>query len=132
MRKLIKSVSLSILLGVAFIGAAWAQTFNAAVNRTEVPQGETFVLTLELADDSDSGNPDLSVLDKDFIVYSVGNAFSYNYINGVASKSRQWQIALMPKNSGKITGRTGAAAESSRTAAAAAGQNACRVAKRPE
>ena len=41
MRKLIKSVSLSILLGVAFIGAAWAQTFNAAVNRTEVPQGET-------------------------------------------------------------------------------------------
>lgn len=103
MRKLIKSVSLSILLGVAFIGAAWAQTFNAAVNRTEVPQGETFVLTLELADDSDSGNPDLSVLDKDFIVYSVGNAFSYNYINGVASKSRQWQIALMPKNSGKIT-----------------------------
>ena len=31
MRKLIKSVSLSILLGVAFIGAAWAQTFNAAV-----------------------------------------------------------------------------------------------------
>ena len=29
MRKLIKSVSLSILLGVAFIGAAWAQTFNA-------------------------------------------------------------------------------------------------------
>lgn len=103
MRKLIKSVSLSILLGVAFIGAAWAQTFNAAVNRTEVPQGETFVLTLELADGSDSGNPDLSVLDKDFIVYSVGNAFSYNYINGVASKSRQWQIALMPKNSGKIT-----------------------------
>lgn len=103
MRKLIKSVSLSILLGVAFIGAAWAQTFNAAVNRTEVPQGETFVLTLGLADGSDSGNPDLSVLDKDFIVYSVGNAFSYNYINGVASKSRQWQIALMPKNSGKIT-----------------------------
>lgn len=103
MKKLIKSVSLSILLGVAFIGAAWAQTFNAAVNRTEVPQGETFVLTLELADGSDSGNPDLSVLDKDFIVYSVGNAFSYNYINGVASKSRQWQIALMPKNSGKIT-----------------------------
>ena len=103
MRKLIESVSVSILLGVAFIGAAWAQTFNAAVNRTEVPQGETFVLTLELADGSDSGNPDLSVLDKDFIVYSVGNAFSYNYINGVASKSRQWQIALMPKNSGKIT-----------------------------
>ena len=103
MRKLIKSVSLSILLGVAFIGAAWAQTFNAVVNLTEVPQGETFVLTLELADGSDSGNPDLSVLDKDFIVYSVGNAFSYNYINGVASKSRQWQIALMPKNSGKIT-----------------------------
>ena len=83
--------------------AAWAQTFTAAVNRTEVPQGETFVLTLELVDGQDNGNPDLSVLDKDFIVYSVGSGYNFNYVNGVSSKSRQWQIALMPKNAGQIT-----------------------------
>lgn len=103
MRKLTKYFSLSILLGMALITSVRAQTFNAVVNRTEVPQGETFVLTLDLANGDDSGNPDLSVLDNDFIVYSVGNAFKYNYVNGVSSKSRQWQIALMPKNAGQIT-----------------------------
>lgn len=103
MKKIINYCSLSILFAMTFITTVWAQTFTAVVNRTEVPQGETFVLTLELTDGSDSGNPDLSVLDKDFIVYSVGNGFQYNYVNGKSTKSRQWQIALMPKNSGQIT-----------------------------
>ena len=102
MKKLCNYLFLSLFASVILAGTAWAQTFNAIVNRTDVPQGETFVLTLELIDGDDKGNPDLSVLDKDFIVYSVGTAFNYKYINGVSSKSRQWQIALMPKNSGTI------------------------------
>ena len=102
MKKLGNYLFLSLVASVILAGTAWAQTFNATVNRTDVPQGETFVLTLELIDGDDKGNPDLSVLDKDFIVYSVGTAFNYKYINGVSSKSRQWQIALMPKNSGSI------------------------------
>ena len=103
MKNWVKSVALSFLLAAIVANAAWAQTFTAAVNRTEVPQGETFVLTLELVDGQDNGNPDLSVLDKDFIVYSVGSGYNFNYVNGVSSKSRQWQIALMPKNAGQIT-----------------------------
>ena len=102
MKKLYKYLFLSLVASVILAEAAWAQTFNATVNRTEIPQGETFVLTLELLDGDDKGNPDLSVLDKDFIVYSVGTAFNYKYINGASSKSRQWQIALMPKNAGTI------------------------------
>ncbi len=102
MKKLGNYLFLSLVASVILAGTAWAQTFNATVNRTDVPQGETFVLTLELIDGDDKGNPDLSVLDKNFIVYSVGTAFNYKYINGVSSKSRQWQIALMPKNSGSI------------------------------
>lgn len=102
MKKLGNYLFLSLVASVILAGTAWAQTFNATVNRTDVPQGETFVLTLELIDGDDKGNPDLSVLDKDFIVYSVGTAFNYKYINGISSKSRQWQIALMPKNSGAI------------------------------
>ncbi len=103
MKNWVKSVALSFLFAAVVANAAWAQTFTAAVNRTEVPQGETFVLTLELVDGQDNGNPDLSVLDKDFIVYSVGSGYNFNYVNGVSSKSRQWQIALMPKNAGQIT-----------------------------
>ena len=79
-----------------------AQTFQATVNRTEVPQGETFLLTLETDDDKIKATPDISVLEKDFTVYSVGNAFQSSYVNGVTTHSRQWQIVLMPKNSGKI------------------------------
>lgn len=78
------------------------QAFQATVNRTEIPQGETFLLTLETDDDKSKQTPDLSVLDKDFKVYSVGNAFQSSYVNGVTSHSRQWQIVLMPKREGKI------------------------------
>ena len=44
MKNWVKSVALSFLLAAIVANAAWAQTFTAAVNRTEVPQGETFVL----------------------------------------------------------------------------------------
>lgn len=90
------------LLQLVWSSSAWAQNFQATVNRTEVPQGETFLLTLETDDDKNSDTPDLSVLDKDFNIYSVGNAYQSTYINGVSKHSRQWQIILMPKNAGQI------------------------------
>ena len=83
-------------------GAALAQSFNATVNRTEVPQGETFLLTLETDDDKTTATPDLSVLEPDFNIYSVGNAYQSSYVNGVSTHSRQWQIMLMPKTAGQI------------------------------
>lgn len=99
MRKFFK---IMLCLQLLLSGNAFAQTFQATVNRTEVPQGETFLLTLETDDDKTNATPDLSGLEKDFNVYSVGNAFQSTYINGVSSHSRQWQIVLMPKNAGKI------------------------------
>lgn len=89
---------MSLLLGKP----ALAGQLQATVNRTEVPQGETFLLTLEADDDKTNSTPDLSVLDKNFTVYSVGNAFQSTYVNGVSKHSRQWQIVLMPKNNGQI------------------------------
>ena len=93
-----------ILLSLHLLWASetFAQTFQATVNRNEVPQGETFLLTLETDDAQNKATPDLSVLNKDFDVYSVGNAYQSTYVNGVSKHSRQWQIILMPKNSGKI------------------------------
>lgn len=95
---------LVILLCLQIIGSkiVSAQTFQATVNRNDVPQGETFMLTLETDDDKTSDTPDLSVLDKDFDVYSVGSAYQKIYINGATKHSRQWQIILMPKNYGRI------------------------------
>ena len=93
---------IGLVFGLLWSSMAVAETFEATVNRTEVPQGETFLLTLETDDDKTNATPDLSVLDKDFTVYSVGNAFQSSYVNGVTTHSRQWQIVLMPKNAGQI------------------------------
>lgn len=103
MKKFAKVLSLGLLFSLFIAFSAFAQAFTAQVNRTEVPQGETFVLTLELSGAQTREVPDLSVLDNDFIIYSVANAYQSKYINGVSSQSRQWQIAMMPKNAGTVT-----------------------------
>jgi len=98
-----KFVMMVACLQMLYINIAVAQNFTATVNRTNVPQGETFLLTLETDDDKNRQTPDLSVLEQDFLIYSVGNSFKSTYVNGQSSHSRQWQIVLMPKNSGQIT-----------------------------
>lgn len=95
-------VSMLFCLQLLWSGSALSQTFNATVNRTDIPQGETFLLTLSTDDVKNNASPDLSVLDTNFNIYSVGNAFSSSYVNGVSTHSRQWQIVLMPKNAGQI------------------------------
>ena len=101
--KMKKFVLMIISLQMLYSNIAFAQNFTATVNRTNVPQGETFLLTLETDDDKNKQTPDLSVLEQDFLIYSVGNSFKSTYVNGQSSHSRQWQIVLMPKNSGQIT-----------------------------
>lgn len=103
MKKFVRVLSLSLFFSLFITFSAFAQAFTAQVNRTEVPQGETFVLTLELTGAQTQDVPDLNVLDNDFIIYSVANAYQSKYINGTSSQSRQWQVAMMPKNSGAVT-----------------------------
>ena len=80
----------------------YAQPFTATVNRTELPEGETLMLSLELQDASTNATPDFSVLDKDFTLYSVSNAYRTNIVNGISSRSRQWNLVLIPKRPGDV------------------------------
>ncbi len=80
-----------------------AQTFSAKVNRDALPEGETFLLTLELEGASSNESPDLSALNDDFTTYSVSNAYRTNIINGQMTQSRQWNLVLMPNKTGKLT-----------------------------
>ena len=95
-----------ILLGLIFSGLinfqALAQSFNATVNRNQLPEGETFVLTLDLQDVDTSATPDLSSLSDDFTTFSISNGYRTNIINGKVSKSRQWNLVLMPNKSGNL------------------------------
>ena len=79
-----------------------AQSFDATVNRNIVPEGETFVLTLELKDVDTTSSPDLNSLNEDFMVLGVSNGYRTNIINSKTSKSRQWNLVMIPKKTGEI------------------------------
>lgn len=98
-----KKIFLSTLIGCFLSFEAWAQSFDATVNRTTIPEGETFVLTLDLQDVDSNASPDLSSLNKDFTMFSVSNGYRTNIINGNVSKSRQWNLVLMPNQTGSLT-----------------------------
>lgn len=82
--------------------SAQAQTLTAEVNRSEIPEGETFMLTLSY-DGNENDTPDIGVLNDDFTIFSVGNTVRNQMINGKFSRERQWNLVLMPKSAGEIT-----------------------------
>lgn len=88
---------------LSFSISASAQSLVAKVNRTEVPVGETFLLTLDYDGGNTSETPNFNALDNDFTIYSVSNSFQSRFINGVSSQLRQWQVMLMPKSEGEIS-----------------------------
>lgn len=98
-----KKFILTLLMALSFSFAASAQSLVAKVNRSEVPVGETFLLTLDYDGGNTSETPNFNLLDHDFTIYSVSNSFQSRFINGVSSQLRQWQVTLMPKSEGEIS-----------------------------
>ncbi len=92
--------SLIALLCLLFPLSA-AAAFQALVDRNPVAEGESLTLTLKSNEDLD-GDPDLSVLQKDFDVLGQSQGSSMQIINGKISRSIQWQISIMPKRSGSL------------------------------
>ncbi len=97
-----KKLWLVLTLCFAFARAGWTQSFEARLNRSTLPEGETFMLTLDLKDAQTNQTPDFSPLKKDFTIFSVANGFRTNIINGQSSSSRQWNLVLMPKKAGTL------------------------------
>ncbi len=97
-----KKIILGLVLSLAFFNEVSAQSFDAIVNRTTLPEGETLVLTLELKDDDSSTAPDVSALSKNFTILSVSNGYRTHIINGDVSKSRQWNLVLIPNQAGDL------------------------------
>ncbi|MBP5399596.1 MAG: protein BatD [Alphaproteobacteria bacterium] len=93
MKKFFKAFILAFM--VTF--SAQAGNFTAKVNRNHVPFGETFVLTLQYDDAPGTSEPDLTPLQKDFNIYSVGRDYQSTIINGQASQTYQWNVVLSPK-----------------------------------
>ncbi|KEI35165.1 BatD protein [Francisella sp. W12-1067] len=74
---------------------------SATIDRTHLEKGETAQLVLQL--DNFDSKPDLSVLDKNFIVYNTSTSSKTTIINGKKSVQYEMIITLMPNKSGNLT-----------------------------
>lgn len=91
------------LLSLVISFSALAESFVAKVDHNPVSYGETFVLTLQYDGAPGRSEPDLSPLNKDFVVHSVGRSSQYRNINGVSSHLYQWNVTLSPKTDNQLT-----------------------------
>ena len=97
-----KILALLMIIACLVSTSAMARTLTASVNRPEIPQGEVVVLTLEYLGAHTDKTPDLSVLKKDFNIFSMEQEFQNIYDNGKTYQLQKWNIGLMPKGVGKI------------------------------
>lgn len=73
------------------------------VDPSEVTLGEAFKLLLIQEDPRNGGVPDLTVLQKDFVILGTERNVNYSIINGQAQSSSQWLVALRAKKGGILT-----------------------------
>jgi BatD DUF11 like domain len=78
-----------------------AGNFTANVNRNQVAVGQSFTLTITLADASPRGIPNVSHLHKNFTIQSQQKSSSTVIRNGRMSSAINWQLTLVPKHEGR-------------------------------
>lgn len=78
-----------------------AAAVEARLDRTRVAEGETVVLSLDVAGGS-AGTPDLAPLMQDFDILSRSQSMRMSMINGRSSSSRGWQLVLAPRRTGRL------------------------------
>jgi hypothetical protein len=93
---------LCILACVLSGSQAMAASLVAQLDRTQVSEGESVTLSLSATGDV-QGNPDLSPLRADFDILGQSQGSRFNMINGNIASSREWQLQLLPKHSGKLS-----------------------------
>ena len=84
-----------------FPGFACAATITVKTDRNPVELQESFQLVFEAAGDVD-GDPDLSPLEKDFQVLSTSTSTSMSIVNTKITRTKQWQLTVMPLNAGNL------------------------------
>ncbi len=74
---------------------------NAQLDRSTINEGETFTLNLAVSG-SNSSQPDLSGLHKDFDVIGTGQKSMIQIINGSVQSQHSWTITLSPRHTGTL------------------------------
>lgn len=90
-------VFLSLLASQSF-----AVAFEASVDRNNIGEGESLMLTLRYNSNVFSGDPDLSPLKQQFNIINQQRKNSFQYINGKSESWTVWTVALTPKRKGNL------------------------------
>ena len=98
-----KKIILAILVIFSIITISYADDFKATVESKNVVLGEPFELKLVYSGAEQNVNPDLSVLQKDFQIYSNATSMQTSYINGVINQQHSWTIGLIALQEGKVS-----------------------------
>ena len=81
---------------------SWAITFESSVDRTQVSEGESIVLTVRYNSNVFSGDPDFSPLQQQFDVINTARKNNFQFINGKSESWTIWTIAIIPKRKGNL------------------------------
>lgn len=82
---------------------AQADNLRAGLDRRQVHEGDSVVLTIERDGAGPSGTPDLSPLQQDFEVQGSSQGSQIRIVNGVRNDTTRWQITLSPKHTGVLS-----------------------------
>ena len=94
------NVRLVFLLGLLFTNQVFAAV-TASIDRADIELNESF--TLEISSDASTDvQPDVSVLEKDFLVGQSNQLSNTTIMNGQIRRSKTWSFVLMPKRAGQI------------------------------
>lgn len=92
-----------MLAGVtAFSGPAVSAEISATLSRNPISIDESFQLILE-SDSATDGDPDFSVLERDFRIVSQSQSQNIRMINGKVSRSTTWNLTLLAQQTGRLT-----------------------------
>ena len=101
MSKVFKNSILTILLTFMAV-PSWASLISV-VDRTEIESDETLQLTVTYSGQADTGEPNFSLLKRDFEILSNNRQQQYSWINGETKSSTDWKILLLAKRQGQLT-----------------------------
>jgi len=88
---------------LAFLFSAVARAeLTQSIDRTNIHAGETFVLTLQI-DEETVDQPDLSLIPKEFTILSNSQFQQSSYVNGRGTTVKGWKIKLSTLKTGNIT-----------------------------
>ena len=98
-----RAVWLSCLLALLlFSGPAVSAEISATLSRNPISIDESFQLILE-SDSATDGDPDFSVLERDFRIVSQSQSQNIRMINGKVSRSTTWNLTLLAQQTGRLT-----------------------------